>query len=114
MSLSKDEIVKLLADDEHEQELLEKADSVRHEFVGDEVHLRGLIEFSNICRNDCLYCGLRKGNCNLKRYRLEADDLLETARKAADLGFKTIVMQSGEDLYYDAAKMCHIVENIKN
>jgi len=113
MSLSKDEIVKLLADDEHEQELLEKADSVRHEFVGDEVHLRGLIEFSNICRNDCLYCGLRKGNCNLKRYRLEADDLLETARKAADLGFKTIVMQSGEDLYYDAAKMCHIVENIK-
>ncbi len=111
MSLSKDEIVKLLADDE--QELLKKADAIRHEFVGDEVHLRGLIEFSNICRNNCLYCGLRKGNFNLKRYRLEPDDLIETARRAADLGFKTIVMQSGEDLYYDVTKMCRIVENIK-
>ncbi len=113
MSLSKEEIVALLADDDKESELFKKADEIRRQVVGDDVHLRGLIEFSNICRNNCLYCGIRRGNKCAVRYRLEPNELIETARKAVDLGFKTIVMQSGEDMYYDVVRMCHIIEEIK-
>jgi len=113
MPLAKDEITALLKDELHQSALFEKADNVRKQYVGDEVHLRGLIEFSNICRNNCLYCGIRRGNAKICRYRLNEDDLIETAKMAAGLGFKTIVMQSGEDMYYTASKMCRIIEKIK-
>ncbi|MBO7610571.1 MAG: [FeFe] hydrogenase H-cluster radical SAM maturase HydE [Muribaculaceae bacterium] len=95
------------------QELFNEADKVRQENVGDEVHLRGLIEFSNICRNDCLYCGLRRSNSSVKRYHMADDEVISTARQAADIGFKTIVLQSGEDLYYTSLRLCHIIEAIK-
>lgn len=72
-----------------------------------------MIEFSNICRNNCLYCGIRRGNGKVARYRMEEDELIETARRAAALGFKTVVMQSGEDMYYTQEKMCRIIEAIK-
>ena len=111
--LAKEEIIRLLADEEHEQDLLQKADAVRRQYVGDEVHLRGLIEFSNICRNNCLYCGIRKGNKNAVRYHMTPEELIKTARRAADMGFKTIVMQSGEDMYYTSERMCRIIEEIK-
>lgn len=94
-------------------ELYERADRVRHDAVGDEVHLRGLIEFSNICRNDCLYCGIRRSNGRVKRYRMTDEELVETARRAAVLGFQTIVLQSGEDLHFDQTRMCRIIEQIK-
>lgn len=94
-------------------ELYRRADEVRREAVGDDVHLRGLIEFSNICRNDCLYCGIRRGNRQVQRYRMTEEDLVETAKRAAALGFQTIVLQSGEDLYFDQARMCRIIEQIK-
>lgn len=94
-------------------ELYRQADRVRHDAVGDEVHLRGLIEFSNICRNDCMYCGIRRSNGKVKRYRLDDDELVETARRAAELGFQTIVLQSGEDMHYDQSRMCRIIERIK-
>lgn len=94
-------------------ELYRRADEVRREAVGDDVHLRGLIEFSNICRNDCLYCGIRRGNRQVQRYRMTEEELVETAKRAADLGFQTIVLQSGEDLYFDQARMCRIIEQIK-
>ena len=113
MSLTKAEIIRLLTDEEHQETLLKKADDVRRQYVGDEVHLRGLIEFSNICRNNCLYCGIRCGNKKVIRYRMEETELVETARKASVLGFKTIVMQSGEDMYYDKDRMCRIIEQIK-
>lgn len=113
MQLDKQKIIQLLNDKENQPELLKKADDIRHQYVGDEVHLRGLIEFSNICRNNCLYCGIRAQNCCVKRYRMEEDELIETARKAVNLGFKTIVMQSGEDMYYDKDRMCRIIEAIK-
>lgn len=86
MNLTKEDITRLLADEEHEQDLLQKADAVRRQYVGDEVHLRGLIEFSNICRNNCLYCGIRKGNKNAVRYRMTPEELTETARRAAGMG----------------------------
>ena len=94
-------------------ELYRQADQVRHDAVGDEVHLRGLIEFSNICRNDCLYCGLRRSNKKLGRYRLSEKEIVETARAAAAMGFKTIVLQGGEDLHFDQTMMCRIIEQIK-
>ena len=111
--LNKEEIVRRLKDDVGQEKLLREADRVRHDNVGDEVHLRGLIEFSNICRNNCLYCGIRRDNKLLQRYRMSEDELIETARRGTELGFKTIVMQSGEDMYYDTGRMCRIIETIK-
>ena len=94
-------------------ELYRRADDVRREAVGDDVHLRGLIEFSNICRNDCLYCGIRRGNSHVQRYRMTDDELVETAKRAVALGFQTIVLQSGEDMHFDQVRMCRIIEQIK-
>lgn len=111
--LDKNEIIRRLKDDEGQAELLAEADKTRHDYVGDEVHLRGLIEFSNICRNNCLYCGIRRDNAHLCRYRMTEEELVETAKRGAALGFKTIVLQSGEDLHYTPERMCRIVEAIK-
>lgn len=113
MNINKEEIVRLLNDEDNQAELFKNADNIRKLAVGDDVHLRGLIEFSNICRNNCLYCGIRKDSRQVCRYHMEPEELIETARRAADLGFKTIVMQSGEDMYYTQQKMCHIIEEIK-
>lgn len=113
MNLSRNDIIRLLDDEERQNDLFKKADETRRKYVGDEVHLRGLIEFSNICRNNCLYCGIRKGNKNAVRYRMTPEELIETARRAAGMGFKTIVMQSGEDMYYTSERMCRIIEEIK-
>ena len=110
--LDRDAIVTLLTTAPAE-DLYQRADRVRHDAVGDAVHLRGLIEFSNICRNDCLYCGIRRSNAHVKRYRMTDEELVETARRAADLGFQTVVLQSGEDLHFDQSRMCRIIEQIK-
>lgn len=113
MNLNKTDIICRLTDSSRQEELFKTADKIRHDYVGDEVHLRGLIEFSNICRNNCLYCGIRRGNKQVNRYRLTEDELIETARRGALLGFKTIVMQSGEDMYYTVPRLCRIIESIK-
>lgn len=111
--LDKNEIVRLLEDNSCNEELFNAADSIRKKYVGDEVHLRGLIEFSNICKRNCLYCGLRASNSNVKRYRLTPDEIIDLAKKAVDYGYKTIVMQSGEDEYYTLDMMKYIISNIK-
>lgn len=111
-TLDKSAIIELLTTAPTE-ELYRRADDVRREAVGDAVHLRGLIEFSNICRNDCLYCGIRRGNRQVQRYRMTDEELVETAKRATALGFQTIVLQSGEDMHFDQARMCHIIEQIK-
>lgn len=113
MNLDKNEIIRLLSDEENQSILFEQADKVRKQYVGDEIHLRGLIEFSNICRNNCLYCGIRSGNKEAQRYRMEPEEIIATAEQAANMGFKTIVMQSGEDMYYNIDRMCHIISEIK-
>ena len=112
-AMQKNEIIRLLSDEENEAGLLQKADSVRQKVLGNAVHLRGLIEFSNICRNDCLYCGIRKSNIKVTRYRLSGQEIVETAKQAAVLGFKTLVMQSGEDMHFTSARLCRIIEEIK-
>lgn len=113
-NLTKDELVFLLNSNEQiAKDLLKAADEVRKRFVGDEVHLRGLIEFSNICKNNCLYCGIRKDNRNATRYRMQPDEIISLAEQAKKYGFKTIVMQSGEDLFFTTERMCYIISNIK-
>ena len=112
--LNKNQIIALLGEDRHEKELFAAADAVRKEFVGGEVHLRGLIEFSNICKNNCLYCGLRRDNRNLKRYRMSPEEIVALATRAVrEYGFKTIVMQSGEDLWFTPERLKPILTEIK-
>lgn len=112
--LTKEEIALLLsAHGEEEQALFAAADTVRAQWVGDDVHLRGLIEFSNYCRNDCLYCGLRRSNRKVRRYRMEPEEILAAARAGVDLGYRTIVLQSGDDPWYTSALLARVVEEIK-
>lgn len=110
---TKEQLIKLLSDQDNQQDLFKRADAVRHQYVGDAVHLRGLIEFSNRCRNNCLYCGIRRGNQNISRYRLTEEELIEQAKLAVRLGFKTIVLQSGEDVFYQKDNFSRVIETIK-
>ena len=111
--LTPEEITALLGAPEVEECLAAAADRVRHAFVGDGVHLRGLIEFSNICRQNCMYCGLRRENGKVERYRLDADTIVELAHKAKGYGYQTVVLQSGEDLYFTAERLAAIVRRLK-
>lgn len=110
---TKKEIIEILKDDIQNEQLFELADIVRKNHVGDDVHLRGLIEFSNICKCTCFYCGLRAENKNIERYRISPDDIIKYAKNAAKLGFKTVVLQSGEDGFYTREIMCKIISEIK-
>ena len=110
-SLDFNEIVYLLK--YAENDLFNAADTQRKKFVGDEIHLRGLIEFSNICKCNCQYCGLQNQNKNLHRYRLSKEEIIDFAKNGAELGYKTIVLQSGEDSFFDTKKMVKIIEEIK-
>ncbi len=114
--LTKQEIVDLLTDKDETvvKNLFDRADRIRREFVGDAIHLRGLIEFSNYCRRDCLYCGLRKSNKEVVRYRMTIEEIFAAAVKAGNLDFRTIVLQSGEDRYYAVEDLCRLVQRIKS
>lgn len=111
-TLAKEEIIALLSLPDA-RALFQAADEVRRQFVGDEVYLRGLIEFSNYCKNDCMYCGIRRSNLQAKRYRLSPQEIVKLAEKAAGYGHKTVVLQSGEDGWFSADKMADIVRQIK-
>ncbi len=112
-NLSKQEIISLLNCNDINQELFSAADEVRKKYVSDEVQLRGLIEFTNICKNNCLYCGLRRDNKNLVKYRLTVEQILDFATKAKSFGYKTIVLQGGEDDYYTSDIIIKIIKGIK-
>ncbi|MDR3596989.1 [FeFe] hydrogenase H-cluster radical SAM maturase HydE [Clostridium sp.] len=112
-NLDKNEILKLLQNDDINEELFKAADDVRQKYLGDYVHLRGLIEFTNICKRNCLYCGLRRDNKTLERYRLTQEEILEFAKKAVSYGYKTLVLQGGEDDYFTKERMTEIVKEIK-
>lgn len=113
-SLNKTEIIGLLNNRTDAGDLFAAADLVRRKFVGADVHLRGLIEFSNICKNNCLYCGLRRDNKALERYRIDKNTILALAKHAKSMGLKTVVLQSGEDVYFDIPKMTEIIAGIKS
>ncbi|MHC1682426.1 MAG: [FeFe] hydrogenase H-cluster radical SAM maturase HydE [Clostridiaceae bacterium] len=112
-SLSKEEIVELLKTSDYDEELFKAADDVRKRYVGDEVHLRGLVEFTNICKRNCLYCGLRRDNSNIERYRLSHDEIIDFAKKAVGYGYRTLVLQGGEDDYFTIERLIKIVKEIK-
>lgn len=106
-------LVELISNDKYNEVLAHKADKVRREIYGDKVFVRGLIEFSNYCKNDCYYCGIRRSNKNVKRYRLNFDELIMCAKIGYKLGYRTFVLQGGEDMTYSDDDICRIVEEIK-
>lgn len=113
--LSKDEFVSLLQcnDIEVNKYLQECAVNIRKNIYKNHVYIRGLIEISNICKNDCLYCGIRKSNKNCSRYRLKKEDILACCYSGYKLGFRTFVLQGGEDGYYNDDILSDIIKSIK-
>ena len=93
--------------------LRELAVSARREVYGNAVYIRGLIEISNICKNDCIYCGIRCSNKDCERYRLTKEDILSCCDEGYALGFRTFVLQGGEDPHFDDELLCDIVSSIK-
>lgn len=93
--------------------LQEEADRIRREYYGDKVFTRGLIEYTNYCRNDCYYCGIRKSNANAVRYRLSKEEIMDCCTNGYELGFRTFVLQGGEDPYFTDERMVEIIRGIK-
>lgn len=96
------------------EELKAEAVKIREKYYGKKVFVRGLIEFTNYCKNNCLYCGIRNGNENAHRYRLTEDEIMQCADEGHRLGFNTYVLQGGEDSYFTDKKICDIVYKIKS
>lgn len=94
--------------------LQDEAVKLRKEIYGNTVYTRGLIEISNICKNDCTYCGIRRSNKNCDRYRLTEDEILQCADEGYSLGFRTFVMQGGEDAYFTDDVLVSIIKKIKS
>ncbi|WP_300529555.1 [FeFe] hydrogenase H-cluster radical SAM maturase HydE, partial [Peptacetobacter sp.] len=113
--LSKEEFVRLLAISEKDDidYLTERAKCVRDDIYGKRVFIRGLIEISNYCKNDCYYCGIRRSNKNAQRYRLSKEQILSCCENGYELGFRTFVMQGGEDAFFKDEVVCDIVSSIK-
>lgn len=115
-ALSKAEYQELLraSEDPQAQALLkEEAVRLRRQYYGDAVYTRGLIEFTNYCKNDCLYCGIRKSNGNAVRYRLTKEEILSCCERGYGLGFRTFVLQGGEDPYFTDERMEEIIRSVK-
>lgn len=114
-TLSRQEF-KLLLENRNEETadyLFEQAREVRESVYGRDVYMRGLIEFTNYCKNDCYYCGIRKSNGNAERYRLTKEQILDCCEAGYGLGFRTFVLQGGEDPYFTDDRMCDIIRSIK-
>ena len=114
-NLSEDEFVKLLASEDNDcLELLKKnARKVADSIYSNAVYIRGLIEFSNICRQNCYYCGIRRENKNVPRFRLTKEQILDCCAKGYNLGFRTFVLQGGEDPYFTDDIFVDIIRSIK-
>jgi biotin synthase len=111
--LSDEELKTLLESDSFNETLAHAADIRRRENYGDKVYIRGLIEFTNYCRNNCYYCGIRRDNKKAERYRLTKEEILLCCDEGYRLGFRTFVMQGGEDPYYTDEMICDIISEIK-
>ena len=113
--MKRDEILAWLLEENPDrlETLWSLADGVRRSHAGDSVHIRGLIEFSNYCRSNCHYCGMRSGRRSLARYRMTQDEILDSAREAMARGYGTVVMQSGEDPHLDVDGLAGVIERIK-
>lgn len=112
-NLSNEALRLILQSDKWDTPLTVTGDRKRREIYADEVYLRGLIEFSNFCKNNCYYCGIRAGNRNAVRYRLSKEEILDCCDEGYGLGFRTFVLQSGEDMSFTDALLCKIVYEIR-
>lgn len=112
-NLSDAELLQLIGSEQYNDALFSAADKKRREIYGDEVYIRGLIEFTNYCRNNCYYCGIRRDNKNVRRYRLNKDEILACCEEGYGLGFRTFVLQGGEDPYYTDSLLCDIISEIR-
>ncbi len=110
--MNKKEILEYLKSNEISS-LINRADKIRKSYCGEEVFIRGIIEFSNVCVRNCLYCGLRRDNKKTKRYRMQPEEIIECAFKIIEKGIKTIVLQSGDDFYYTREMIGGIISKIK-
>jgi biotin synthase len=95
------------------EELFARARKVREIYYDKDVYFRGLIEFTNYCKNDCLYCGIRNSNKKIERYRLTLSDILDCCRLGDMLGYRTFVLQGGEDPYFTDGRMVEIISAIR-
>lgn len=111
--LSDDEWRFLIEGDYDRQRLFDRADKVRRQYYGTDVYVRGLIEITNFCKNDCLYCGIRRSNTNAVRYRLSEEEILACCGQGYELGFRTFVLQGGEDAYHTTRWVERVVSDIK-
>lgn len=114
-ALSRGEFLALLKGrtEESAQYLFERARAIRHAVYDRDVYMRGLIEFTNFCKNDCYYCGIRRGNRQAERYRLTQEQILDCCAAGYELGFRTFVLQGGDDPYYTDERMVDIIRAIK-
>ena len=99
--------------EENARELAELAVAERKKYYSNTVYIRGLIEISNICKNNCLYCGIRRDNRDCERYRLNKEEILSCCEEGYELGFRTFVMQGGEDSFFTDEVLCDIISSIK-
>ncbi len=112
-TLSDAGFAELLGTDAYDAALFAEADRVRRREYGDAVYLRGLIEISSYCKNDCYYCGIRRGNKDASRYRLDEEDILACCAAGHELGFRTFVLQGGEDPGFTDGKVVSVVSKIR-
>ena len=113
-NLTDKEFKTLLETNEYDEQLVYCADKVRKENYRDKVFIRGLIEFSNYCKNNCYYCGIRRDNKTAVRYRLSKEQIIDCCREGYRLGFRTFVLQSGEDPFYNDNIMIDIISTIRH
>ncbi|MEN6423269.1 MAG: [FeFe] hydrogenase H-cluster radical SAM maturase HydE [Smithella sp.] len=114
-NLTRTDIIALLkAPGDYSTDIFDVADRVRRQQMGNEIFLRGIIEFSNYCERNCLYCGLRKSNSSLSRYRMTEDEIIATAKQIKKKCVPTVVLQSGEDSFFSTDRICRLIEQIKN
>lgn len=113
-ALAEDEWVRIFDtfDEEDLRFAMDTAREIAVERFGRKIYFRGIVEFTNVCRNDCYYCGIRAGNSNCARYRLDEEDILACCEDGYEFGFRTFVLQGGEDPYYTKEKICGIVRRI--
>ncbi len=112
-NLSDEELAALLEKSEYDAALRAAADAVRRKIYSDKVYIRGLIEFTNHCKNDCLYCGIRRSDTNARRYRLTKADIMDCCKQGYALGFRTFVLQGGEDGFFSDKVLCDIVYSVR-
>ena len=107
------ELLHLYQDPDAVRLLREEAVRIQKKYFGNKIYTRGLIEFTNYCRNDCYYCGIRRSNRNASRYRLTKEEILQCCENGYELGFRTFVLQGGEDPWFNDDRMVDIIRSIK-